>query len=89
MWMIRLSGLRKAYVRNEPETLALAGLDLEIAKGEFVAVTGPSGCGKSTLLNVLGIRRGVTIVMVTYSAAYAARAQRAVELLDGKIVNGG
>jgi ABC-type lipoprotein export system ATPase subunit len=33
----------------------LAGVDLELASGEFVAVAGPSGCGKSTLLNLLGL----------------------------------
>src|SRR5919199_1918114 len=35
--------------------LALQGIDLEIADGEFVAILGPSGCGKSTLLNIMGM----------------------------------
>src|SRR5437868_7708506 len=53
--MISLSGIRKAYRTAEIETMALDGVGLEIAKGEFVAVTGPSGCGKSSLLNLVGL----------------------------------
>ena len=53
--MIKLSGVTKRYRTTELETTALDGIDLELGKGEFVAVMGPSGCGKSTLLNIVGL----------------------------------
>ncbi len=53
--MIKLSNISKSYQAGDIETLALNNIDLEIGKGEFVAVMGPSGCGKSTLLNVVGM----------------------------------
>jgi putative ABC transport system ATP-binding protein len=53
--MITLSNIEKAYRTEDTETLALAGISLSIAEGEFVAIMGPSGCGKSTLLNILGL----------------------------------
>ncbi|MFZ5719504.1 MAG: ABC transporter ATP-binding protein [Pseudomonadota bacterium] len=52
--MIEVRDLRKIYVMGEEEVPALAGVDLEIARGEYVAIIGPSGSGKSTLMNILG-----------------------------------
>ena len=52
--MIKLVGVSKVYHRG-PETIqALNNLNLQIAAGEFVAITGKSGCGKSTLLHIIG-----------------------------------
>jgi len=52
--LIRLRGLTKTYGRGDAAFQALRGVDLDIAKGEFVAVMGHSGSGKSTLMNILG-----------------------------------
>ncbi len=47
--------MTKIFRTEEIETTALNKVDLNVAKGEMVAVMGPSGCGKSTLLNILGL----------------------------------
>jgi putative ABC transport system ATP-binding protein len=51
-----VSGLRKTFAASDDEQVsvrALRGVDLSVARGEFVVVMGPSGCGKSTLLNLI------------------------------------
>lgn len=53
--MIHIQNLKKSFRTEEVETLALNGVNLNVAEGEFVAIMGPSGCGKSTLLNIIGM----------------------------------
>ena len=53
--LIRLENLRRVYTTETLETHALAGIDLEIRRGEYVTIEGPSGSGKSTLLTILGL----------------------------------
>ena len=53
--LIHLDGVTKVFFTDEVETHALAGIHLEIKKGEYIAIAGPSGCGKSTLLSILGL----------------------------------
>ncbi|MGH6888268.1 MAG: ABC transporter ATP-binding protein [Rhizomicrobium sp.] len=52
--LIALQGVTKIYGSGEAQVVALAGIDLAVHDGEFVAVMGPSGSGKSTCMNILG-----------------------------------
>ena len=53
--LITLESVSKVFTTDEVETHALAGIELNIRKGEYVSISGPSGCGKSTLLAILGL----------------------------------
>jgi len=53
--LIHLDSVSKVFVTDELETHALEDIQLDIQKGEYVAISGPSGCGKSTLLAILGL----------------------------------
>jgi putative ABC transport system ATP-binding protein len=52
--VIRTEALAKVYQMGAEEVHALRGIDVEIHKGEYVAIMGPSGSGKSTLMNLIG-----------------------------------
>src|ERR1700726_4409824 len=53
--IIQIEDLTKIFYTDEIETHALSGVHLQIARGEYVAMSGPSGCGKSTLLSIIGL----------------------------------
>lgn len=53
--LIRMRGISKVFGKGEVETHALRDVDLDVRRGEFLAVNGPSGSGKSTLLSIGGL----------------------------------
>ncbi len=53
--LIQLEAVTKVFLTDEMETHALAGIHLEIMRGQYISIAGPSGCGKSTLLSILGL----------------------------------
>jgi len=52
--LVRVKDVEKVFLRGSEEIHVLSGLNLEVPKGEFLALMGPSGSGKSTLLNLIG-----------------------------------
>ena len=78
--LIHLADVSKVFYTDEVETHALAGIQLDIAKGEYVSIAGPSGCGKSTLLSILGLLdspTGGTYVLNNKPAENLSLSQRA------------
>jgi putative ABC transport system ATP-binding protein len=85
-WVIQTEGLVKTYRSGTNEVHALRGIDLKVAKGEFIAIMGASGSGKSTLMNMLGcldtptagsyLLDGVTVAGQDRNALAAIRNQK-------------
>ena len=53
-YLIEITGMTKVYGEGDAEVRALAGVDIQVERGEFVAIMGHSGSGKSTLMNIMG-----------------------------------
>jgi NitT/TauT family transport system ATP-binding protein len=74
--IVRLAGVDKVFAAHDgARTMALKGIDLDIAAGEFVSLIGPSGCGKSTLLRIIGDLVQATAGEVTVNGKPAERAR--------------
>ena len=78
--LIHLDGVSKVFYTEEVETHALAGIELEIRQGEYVAIAGPSGCGKTTLLSILGLLDTPT------SGEYRLVGEPVAKLTPGKVL---
>jgi NitT/TauT family transport system ATP-binding protein len=77
--VVRIAGVDKTFSRGDQLlTKALEGIDLDVARGEFVSLIGPSGCGKSTLLRIVGDLTSPTsgTVVVNGKSAEGARRDR-------------
>jgi NitT/TauT family transport system ATP-binding protein len=75
--LVRLAGVSKAFTQRAGRVPAVAGIDLDIRRGEFVSLIGPSGCGKSTLLRLVGGLLATDSGQVTVGGEAPAAGRRA------------
>jgi putative ABC transport system ATP-binding protein len=54
-FLVELHNVSRTFLAGQVETHALEGIDLTIARGEYLCISGPSGCGKTTLLSIIGL----------------------------------
>ena len=73
--LIVMRGVTRTYRQGAEQVKALQDVNLDIADGEFVAVTGKSGCGKSTLLHVIGGLEGVSAGSILFRGRDLSRFQ--------------
>ncbi len=73
--VVEARGIGKTFGSGDGQTEALRGIDLEIARGDFISLIGPSGCGKSTLLRLIGDLVGPTQGTLTVNGKTPERAR--------------
>jgi len=86
--LIRLRQITRIYQEGSLEVLALRGVDLDIAEGEFSALAGPSGSGKTTLLNIIGVLDNPTAGRVEVAGQDIGRLARG-DAADFRLANVG
>jgi putative ABC transport system ATP-binding protein len=74
--LIRLVGVTRVYGTGQARLMALAGISLDVAAGEFVAIMGPSGSGKSTAMNILGCLDTPTTGQYLFKGAHVEKLSR-------------
>lgn len=79
--LIKITDLKRNFVLGEEIVYVLKGIDLEIQKGEYVALMGPSGSGKSTLMNLLGCLDTPT------SGEYVLNGKKVNEMQDDELAS--
>ncbi|MBI5495768.1 MAG: ABC transporter ATP-binding protein [Deltaproteobacteria bacterium] len=79
--VIAMRGIRKEYGQADSRVVALAGVDLVVLRGEYVAIIGPSGSGKSTLMNIIGCLDRPS------AGTYALDGEEASALPDHRLAN--
>ena len=86
--LIRMRQITRTYQEGTLDVLALRGVDLDIAEGEFTALAGPSGSGKTTLLNIIGVLDKPTSGRIEVDGADITRLNRG-EAADWRLDNVG
>lgn len=76
--VIRFEGVKKLYPMEGEIVEALRGIDLEIDRGEFVAIMGPSGAGKSTMMHIIGLLDSLTEGMYALEGRDVSNISRSV-----------
>jgi putative ABC transport system ATP-binding protein len=85
--LIHMREVTRVFLTEELETHALAGISLDIRRGEYVSIAGPSGCGKTTLLSILGLLDSPSQGVYTLNGEPVARltAARRAEIRNREI----